>query len=261
MSTEETAKREDVGWHVGGLVFFGGLSIGVNIWHAVHSAHGNSLPIALVVGVVPPAIAAFMSHDMAKGRKVGKWTAVICAVFAIAMGLSINAQARTVEPYVGGYLSWLFPVMIDLATFYSLSRLTVAAKAATEAPAESPAGAPAETFTGAPAAPPVGAPAASPARRLPNAPAAPPVKAPAAPPARRPKTTRKATATKPKMSPAEVKAKVWELLKENPEMSAPALAVELGKSPKSGHVRDLKAKVLEEMRDAGELPSVRAIGA
>lgn len=252
MSTEETEKREDVGWHVGGLVFFGGLSIGVNIWHAVHSAHGNSLPIALVVGVVPPAIAAYMSHDMAKGRDVGKWKVVIWLVFAIAMGLSINAQARTVEPYVGGYLSWLFPVMIDLATFYSLSRLTAAAKAAHEAPAE------------APAAPPIGAPVAAPASRLstarqatPEAPAASPAKAPAD----RPKRSRQATPAKTKMTPAEVKAKVWELLKENPEMSAPAIAVELGKSPKSGHVRDMKAKVLEEMRDAGELPSVRALGA
>lgn len=157
---------------------------------------------------------------------------------------------------------------------------TAVTKAVESVSADASAGAPAtppvEVPVSAPAVPPVGAPVSTPASRLPErlstasqatpeSPAGPPVQAPAEPPADRPKRTRTATAKKPpkakKLTPAEAREKAWELLKKDPDMSAPALAVELGKSPTSGHVRDMKAKLLREMQEAGELPSVRAIGA
>jgi hypothetical protein len=127
----EPEEPEGAGWHAAGLVFFGSLGIFLNAWHAMH-AHGDSRVIGLIVGIVPPAIAAYMSHDVAKGRDVGKAAVLVYAVCALGMALSINAQAQTVEPYTGKYVCLAFPIMIDLATFYSLNRVTAATKAKAE---------------------------------------------------------------------------------------------------------------------------------
>lgn len=136
---QEDEAEESVGWHVGGLVFFGGLSVYINAWHAIHSgkAHAAGAAAALpyssamgvLFGIVPPLIAAYLSHDVAKAKRTGGWAYVVWAVCAMGMLLSINAQAQTARPYVGEGICYAFPVMIDLATFYSLSRLMAAAKA------------------------------------------------------------------------------------------------------------------------------------
>lgn len=133
MSKDDTAEQpEGVGWHVGGLLFFGGLNLYLNGWHALH-AGGGSLVIGLIVGVVPPAVAAYMSHDVAKGKDVGLWAGAVWLACALGMALSINAQAAVVRPYAGDYVCWAFPLMIDVATFYSLSRLVAASKAKAQA--------------------------------------------------------------------------------------------------------------------------------
>jgi hypothetical protein len=194
-----------------------------------------------------------------------------CIVFVMGMALSVKAQAQSIGPIVGGTpLGVVFALMLDVSTFISLS--LIMSKPSAETDSEAPESAPATPPVSASAGPPVGAPVAPPAERLPTArqaapgpPAAPPVQAPVGPPVDRPKKTPKAATAKTpkakKLTPAEARAKAWELLKKDPDMPAPALAVELGKSPTSGHVRDMKAKLLKEMRDVGELPSVRAIGA
>lgn len=59
----------------------------------------------------------------------------------------------------------------------------------------------------------------------------------------------------------DTRERARKLLADNPEMQAPELAEALGKARGSGYVRQLRTELLEQMRDSGELPSVRAIGA
>lgn len=271
MSTADKAEKQ--GGHAGAwanLIVCGGISWAVSLWHATHPEKGThpNTALALLIATAPIVTSAFGSHNIAK--RGGGWARMVMTilVFAMGMALSIRAQAQSVGPFVGGTeLGVVFALMLDFSTFLALSSLM--AKPAEKRPPKTdtpPAAPPVE----APAGPPVGAPVTPPADRLSTAwqapvqaPAGPPVKAPAAPPAERPKRPRQATAAKApqakKMTPEEVKAKAWELLKNNPEMSAPELARHLGKSPTSGHVRDLKAKVLGELADAGEIERLRAV--
>jgi len=248
------------------LVICGGLSWGVNLWHALNATSGNAKvapALALLCATGPVVSAAFASHNVAHGG--GKWfkQTLTYLVFAMGMALSITAQAEAVQGVFGNIgFGVTFALMLDLSAFMSLHSIMSAAPES--APAETPAVAP----VSAPAGPPVGAPVAPPVERLPDVKQAapePPVGPPPPPPADRPKRPRTAAAKKPskgnKLTPAEARAKAWELLKNNPDMPSPELAVALGKSPKSGHVRDMKAKILREMQETGELPSVRAIGA
>jgi hypothetical protein len=269
MSTAERKTGRQLGpW--ANLVICGGLSWGVNFWHATHATSAGAhvgTALALLCATGPVFSAGFASHNMSRSGGGNFKKLMTYIVFAMGMALSITAQAEAVSSVFGNiYLGVTFALMLDLSAFMSLHSImsAPAAKASAGAPVESPVESPVRTPVSPPVTPPAGRLPERLPERLPTArqaPAAPPVKAPAAPPAARPKNPRKAAAAKPKMSPEEVKTKTWELLKENPEMSAPELARALGKSPTSGHVRDMKAKVLEEMRDAGEIPSVRAIGA
>jgi hypothetical protein len=59
---------------------------------------------------------------------------------------------------------------------------------------------------------------------------------------------------------SDTRAEARRLLKENPDMNAADLARALGRRPQ-GCYRTLRGEVLKELRDAGELPSVRALGA
>lgn len=263
MSTAEKAEKEAAGHGAAwaNLVACGGISLAVSLWHATHpekDVHPNTF-LAVLAAIAPVVTAAFASHNAAKKGAGQRKRVMTCIVFAMGMSLSVKAQAQSIGPIVGGtWLGVIFALMLDVSTFLALDSImsTPAPNASAEASVAPPVQAPVRS----PAAPPIGAPVAPPVDRLSaprQAPALPPVQAPAD----RLKKTRKATAAKPKLTPAEVKAKAWELLKEDPEMSAPDLAVKLGKSPTSGHVRDMKRALLEEMRDAGDLPSVRSIGA
>jgi hypothetical protein len=80
----------------------------------------------------------------------------------------------------------------------------------------------------------------------------------------RPKTPRQtatAAAEKTATTPAkDTRAKARELLKANPDMNGNQLATALKRKP-SGYIRDMRTSVLAELRDAGEIPRVRALGA
>lgn len=268
MSTADKAEKQaghGAAW--ANLIVCGGISWAVSLWHATHATKGSALVLAILAATAPVVTAAFASHNIAQKGAGAARKVLTCIVFVMGMSLSVKAQAQSIGPIVGGIpLGVVFALMLDVSTFISLS--SIMSKPAAETPESTPA----ESPVSAPAAPPVGAPADRLPERLPTArqappgpPAAPPVQAPAGPPADRPKKTQKAPAAKApkakKLTPAETRAKAWELLKADPDMSAPALATALGKSPTSGHVRDMKATILREMQESGELPSVRAIGA
>lgn len=108
------------------LVICGGLSWGVNVWHALHisgDAHWTWI-LAVMFGTAPVVVAAIQSHQISRGN-VGTVKMVITyLVFAMGMALSITAQAAAVAPFAPVYhLNWVFPIMLDVATFLSLHSL------------------------------------------------------------------------------------------------------------------------------------------
>lgn len=233
--------------------------------------------VAAVDGLMVTGTVVFIANKL-RGRSVvyplcvlaaGVLLSIICnALHAKAGGghvIQLDSKAKmAVSAIPAVSLALSFHLIADMVK----DSLGLTEKASAEAPIAAPAAPPVQAPVGAPVAPPVGRLS----ERLPDAsqapaeaPAAPPVKAPGSAPVGRPKQARTTAAKKSskatKLTADEARAKAWELLKKNPDMSAPALAVELGKSPTSGHVRDMKAKLLQELRDAGELQSVRAVGA
>lgn len=206
------------------------------------------------------------------GLKTGAWVRITKWV-ALGCTYGMNTWSAYAAGSPAKILLHSVPPLIVVCATEAITGLRLLITKAVDTAYRLASGPPAEAPVAPPSQAPVSTPVASPAGRpperpstawqaSPGSPAGAPGKAPAASPVERPRKPRKAPAAKAsQLSPAEVKAKMWELLKEDPEMSAPTLAVKLGKSPKSGHVRDLKNKVLEELRDAGELPSVRALGA
>lgn len=58
----------------------------------------------------------------------------------------------------------------------------------------------------------------------------------------------------------DTRERARDILLEDPDINAAELARRLGKNP-SGYIRQLRSDVLAGLRDAGELPSVRSIGA
>jgi hypothetical protein len=99
-----------------------------------------------------------------------------------------------------------------------------------------------------------------PSQRLPET----PEKTPERPSVARPKTPRKTPTPAARKTPAkpakDTRTEARKILKANPDMPAAEVARQLGKKP-SGYMRTMCADVLQELRDAGEIPSVRAIGA
>jgi hypothetical protein len=87
---------------------------------------------------------------------------------------------------------------------------------------------------------------------------------PRTPPAERPRThARMAPRTPPataRSTAVDTRAKARELLKANPDMNGNELAAALKRKP-AGSIRTMRGELLEELRDAGEIPSVRALGA
>lgn len=86
-----------------------------------------------------------------------------------------------------------------------------------------------------------------------------------------PQTPKRASADRPKTVSAktektasaptkDTRAKARELLKDNPDLNGNQLAAALKRKP-SGYIRDMRTSVLDELRDAGEIPRVRALGA
>lgn len=108
------------------LVICGGLSWGVNIWHAVNISGGANWRwiLAVMFGTAPVVVAAIQSHQISRGGVGTIKTVITYAVFAMGMALSITAQAAAVAPFAPRYnLNWVFPIMLDVATFLSLHSL------------------------------------------------------------------------------------------------------------------------------------------
>lgn len=147
-----------VAWAI--LIIAGGSALTLNIWHA--SDKQNSVLLAGIAGTVPVLVAGGMAHIGAEHRsgKVGRF--IIYLVVGMAMLLSVKSQADKVALIFGklpGFpleLRWLYPLMADVATFYSLNvimtyKRTYGAVVASLA-----------TATASPVRPPVSRPAASP---------------------------------------------------------------------------------------------------
>lgn len=249
MSTADSKPGHGAAW--ANLIVCGGISWAVSLWHATHAMKGGGAILAVLIATAPVVTAAFASHHVVKkGAKLGK-RIMTCIVFAMGMALSIKAQAQSVGPFVGGIeLGVVFALMLDVSTFLALSSIMSREPSAASAdrPAKRPMDTPADTSRRVSA--PVSTDASTDTRRT--------------PPAERPRTPAKpAPRTRPvtaKSAVVDTRAKARELLKANPDMNGNELAAALKRKP-AGSIRTMRGELLEELRDAGELPSVRALGA
>lgn len=140
------------------LLVAGGISLGVNLWHAFdqadHHGHGHVTSwlgaLAVMYGTAPVVLAAFQSHSAAFTPKGWFRLTLTYVLMLLGMALSLRAQAAAVEPFAGKGWRWVFPVMVDLSTIEALITLVISARSRvrTAAPA-----------TGVPDAEPVHAPA------------------------------------------------------------------------------------------------------
>lgn len=261
MSTAEKKTGQLGSW--ANLVICGGLSWGVNFWHATHSASTGvhvGAGLALLCATGPVVSAGFASHNMA--RSGGKWfkKTMTYLVFGMGMALSITAQAEAVQGVFGNILFGVtFALMLDLSAFMSLHSI-MSAEASKSASEDASSGHTVERPAQRPTSTAVDTPVDVSMRASTGTPA----DTPRTPPAERPRTRGR---TAPRTPPAtarsaavDTRAKARELLKGNPDMNGNELAAALERKP-AGSIRTMRGELLEELRDAGELPSVRALGA
>jgi hypothetical protein len=122
MSTAEKKTGQLGSW--ANLVICGGLSWGVNFWHATHATSGDTKVgtwLALLCATGPVFSAGFASHNMSRsgGGSFKKFLTYL--VFGMGMALSITAQAEAVTAVFGNiYLGVTFALMLDLSAFMSL---------------------------------------------------------------------------------------------------------------------------------------------
>jgi hypothetical protein len=251
MSTAEKKTGQLGSW--ANLVICGGLSWGVNFWHATHATSGGAhigTALALLCATGPVFSAGFASHNMSRsgGGSFKKFLTYV--VFAMGMALSITAQAEAVTAVFGNiYLGVTFALMLDLSAFMSLHSIMSAPPA--EASADASDGRMPERLSDAF---PDASADASPGRipeRLPDV-----AQTPSETSVRmRPQTPVKAAKKTPKKR-AEPKLstrqQVRQILIETPEMSAADVARKLGRTP-SGHMRTMCAELLSELIESGTI--------
>ena len=184
-----TTHARGAAWAV--LAFAGSTMVSFNIWHALHGGIPQ-LPLAVLAGVVPVALAMGMSHIVAAYRAGGFLRIVTFAVMVGAMVLSVRATGYVVRPAFGP-LWWLYGGVVDSAALVALQVIL--------APAPEPLPAPAPVVVAEPA------PAAPPERSL------------------RPAPKRAGSARADDLT---LEARALELLGAHPEMSGAALGRELG---------------------------------
>lgn len=255
MEAQKTVSRRTA-WT--NLIVCGGISWGVNVWHAWNTPAGHtsniagahvSPTLALLYGTAPVVVGAFQSHNIAHagGGKFKK--ALTFLVFALGMALSIYAQAAAVAPIAGEVLKWVFPIMLDLSAFMALhSIMTPAASsdASSGASLERPSERLSEvSFERLPSV------SQTPTKTLPAERPKTPKKTPG-------KTAAKTAAKTDQKTPAEVRADARQRLKNNPNMAFADVARQVGRKP-SGYMRTMCAEILNELTDAGEIDRVRAV--
>ena len=181
------------------LAFAGLTMVSFNIWHALHGGIPQ-LPLAVLAGVVPVALAMGMSHIVAAYR-AGRFLKVVTfAVMVGAMVLSIRATGYVVRPAFGP-LWWLYGGVVDSAALVALQ--VILAPAPEAVPAAAPEAAPGPV----------------------------PVPAPAAPEKRSARPAPRRSGNARRSAPADdltLEARALELLGAHPEMSGAALGRELG---------------------------------
>lgn len=115
------------------LLVAGGISLGVNLWHAFDQAHGHVTwwfaALAVMYGTAPVVLAAFQAHSAAFTPKGWFRLTLTYALMLLGMALSLRAQAAAVEPFAGKGWRWVFPVMVDLSTIEALITLVISARA------------------------------------------------------------------------------------------------------------------------------------
>ena len=184
-----TAHARSAAWAV--LAFAGSTMVSFNIWHALHGGIPQ-LPLAVLAGVVPVALAMGMSHIVAAYR-AGRFLKIVTfAVMVGAMVLSVRATGYVVRPAFGP-LWWLYGAVVDSAALVALQVIL--------APLPEPAPEPVPE----------------------PAPAAPRERSPQPAPKRSPRARRSAPA-----DDLTLEARALGLLGAHPEMSGAALGRELG---------------------------------
>lgn len=138
MTTKETAPHgRGMAWAT--LLVSGGISLGVNLWHAFDQApHGHVTwwfaALAVMYGAAPVVLAAFQAHSAAFTPKGWFRLALTYLLMLLGMALSIRAQAAAVEPFAGKGWRWVFPVMVDLSTIEALITLVISARSRARGP-------------------------------------------------------------------------------------------------------------------------------
>ncbi|MEW9530723.1 hypothetical protein [Microbispora sp. NPDC049125] len=106
-------------------------SLTLNVWHAAQklaelaAKHDPTLAnkslatgqviLALIGGVLPVFLAVLMP-EVGKGLEQTPWAKTVTyLVFAGAIGMSVQAQAAMVKPFLGEPLCYVFPATVDLA--------------------------------------------------------------------------------------------------------------------------------------------------
>jgi hypothetical protein len=253
MSTADKKAGHGAAW--ANLVICGGLSWGVNLWHATHTTSGSAkvgVALALLCATGPVVSAGFASHNMAKSGGGNFKKVLTYIVFAMGMALSITAQAEAVQGVFGNIgFGVTFALMLDLSAFMSLHSIMTApsARASTDASdsrlVDVRADASATSAVPSVRREPERLPDASPA---PSETSARTSRQTSAKPAK--KTQRTTTGgAKKKLS---LRDQVRPILIENPEMTAADVARKIGREP-TGHIRTTCGNVLAELIESGEI--------
>jgi hypothetical protein len=142
VSTKDTPHGRGMAWAT--LLVSGGISLGVNLWHAFDKAPDDRVTwwfgsLAVLYGTAPVVLAAFQSHSAAfvPMRRVKRGLTYVLVL--LGMVLSVQAQAAAVAVFAGDWLKWVFPVLVDLSAFLALHTLMSSpARAARKEEAPSP---------------------------------------------------------------------------------------------------------------------------
>jgi hypothetical protein len=189
MEDQASSHARGAAWAV--LAFAGSTMVSFNIWHALHGGIPQ-LPLAVLAGVVPVALAMGMSHIVA-AYSAGRFLKVVTfAVMVGAMVLSVRATGYVVRPAFGP-LWWLYGGVVDSAALVALQVILAPAPEAVPGPIPAPA--------------------------------------PAAPEKRSPRPAPRRSGNARRSAPADdltLEARALELLGAHPKMSGAALGRELG---------------------------------
>ncbi|MEV7011793.1 hypothetical protein [Streptosporangium sp. NPDC051022] len=112
-----------------------GISLFLNVWHAVNQSEGRTghAILAVTYAVVPVVFAGWLSHGLVNPL-LGIWPRrVIITLFLAALAMSMSAQAEVMEPYGGDIGRWGIPLILDVSALVALHIITQASDATAKA--------------------------------------------------------------------------------------------------------------------------------